>query len=188
VTTNEVQSVVGALDGTVGSHRLRGLANLVAGLALAAVFIFGVTAGVGSIWSAVTGHATNSVVAAPASAASTPAAVQIKLSVNPPPLGGVKGSDGQVNDAFVPGTLSMKVGTTYDITIYNYDVQSHSWMAPALNVDAIAPAGTASSPSVTHFTITPKSAGNFQWFCALPCDKWAMATNGFMRGFVVVKA
>lgn len=185
---NEVQSAVGTLDGTVGSHRLRGLATLFGGLALAAVFIFAVTAGVGAIWTAVTGHVTNMVVAAPAGAASTPAAVQVKLSVNPPPLGGVKGPDGQVYDAIVPATFTMKVGTTYEVTIYNYDIQSHSWMDPALNVDAIAPAGTASSPSVTHFTITPKSAGTFQWFCALPCDKWAMATNGFMRGFVVVKA
>ncbi len=173
-----------------GSHRLRGLATLVTGVVFVAAVVFAITAGVGAIWHKVTATPVTS--AAPAASTATPAAdptaVQIKLAVNPPPLGGVKGPDGLVHDAFVPGSFTMTVGTTYDVTIYNYDTQSHSWMSPSLNVDAVAPAGSASSPSVTHFTITPKSAGTFQWFCALPCDKWAMAHNGFMRGFVTVKA
>jgi hypothetical protein len=170
------------------SHRARGLVTLVAGIVLVAAVVFAITAGAGAIWHKVTGTMLSPVASAATAPASAKSAVQVKLEINPPPLGGVKGPDGLVNDAFVPGTFTMTVGTTYDVTIYNYDVQSHSWMAPDLNVTAVAPAGSPSSPSITHFTITPKKAGTIQWFCPLPCDKWAMAHNGFMRGFVTVKA
>jgi len=172
----------------ITSLRLRGLLTLVVAVAFVAVVVFAITAGAGAVWHKVMGTTPApgaSVAAAPAPAASV---VQVKLAINPPPLDGVKGSDNQVHDAFVPGNLSMTVGTTYDVTIYNYDGQSHSWMAPDLNVSVVAPKGTDSSPSITHVTITPKKAGTFQWFCALPCDKWAMATNGYMRGYVTVKA
>ncbi len=174
-------------SGTGQSHRLRGLVTLVAGIVLAAAVVFAITAGTGAIWHKVTGTTS-----APTASATvgTPAAsvVQVKLEINAPPLGGVKGSDGLIHDAFVPGTFTMKVGTTYDVTIYNYDTQSHSWMAPDFNVSAVAPAGSATSPTITHFTIKPTKAGTFQWFCPLPCDKWAMAHNGYMRGYVTVVA
>ena len=170
------------------SHRVRGLVTLVAGIVVVASVVFAITAGAGAIWHKVT--ASTPVASVPASAvvpATTSTAIQVKLEVNPPPLGGVKGPDGLVHDAFVPATFTMTVGATYDVTIYNYDTQSHSWMSPDLNVSAVAPAGSPSSPSITHFTIKPTKAGTIQWFCALPCDKWAMAQNGFMRGYVTVK-
>jgi hypothetical protein len=167
------------------SHRVRGLATLLAGAVFAAAVVFAITAGAGAIWHKVTSTASVATASAPAAAPAT-SAVAVKLEINAPPLGGVKGPDGVVYDAFVPAAFTMKVGVTYDVTIYNYDTQSHSWMAPDLNVDAIAPAGSASSPSVTHFVIKPTKAGTFQWFCALPCDKWAMAHNGYMRGYVTV--
>ncbi len=181
-------AVVNQGSSDTASHRLRGLATLVAVIVLVAAAVFAITAGAGAIWHKVTATPTSPAASSAAVPVSATDAVQVKLEVNPPPLGGVKGSDGLVHDAFVPATFTMTVGTTYDVTIYNYDTQSHSWMSPSLNVDAVAPAGSATSPSVTHFTITPKTAGTFQWFCALPCDKWAMAHNGFMRGFVTVKA
>ena len=182
-------TVVSRGNGGAETHRVRGLVTLVAGIVIVAAVVFAITAGAGAIWHKVTGTtpapgaSTSAVV--PASASN---AVQVKLEINPPPLGGVKGPDGLVHDAFVPGTFTMTVGKTYDVTIYNYDVQSHSWMSPDLNVSAVAPAGTASSPSITHFTIKPTKPGTIQWFCALPCDKWAMAHNGFMRGYVTVVA
>ncbi|MGC8510816.1 MAG: cupredoxin domain-containing protein [Acidimicrobiales bacterium] len=159
-----------------------------AGIVLAAAVVFGLTAGVGAIWSAVTRGPSVSLAASSAPVASAPAAVQVKLAVDPPPLGGVKGSNGIVDEAYVPGTFTMQAGTTYDVTVLNYSTQGHTWTAPSLNVNAVVPVGSPSSPSVTHFTITPKKAGTYQWFCAVPCDKWSMAHNGFMRGFVVVKA
>ncbi len=169
------------------SHRLRGLVNLVVGLVLAAAVIFGLTAGAGAIWSAVTrtpGPST-SVSAAPGAA---PAAVSLTMTIDPPPTGGVKGSNGVIDEAYVPGNLTMKVGTTYDVTILNYSKNGHTWTLPNLSVNAVVPVGSPSSPSVTHFTVKPTKAGTYQWFCAVPCEKWSMATNGFMRGYVVVKA
>ena len=170
-------------------RRLRGLVNLVLATIYVAAVVFALAAGVGWIWHRVTGPTSaTSAVAPAASTPSTPSAVTLKMSINPPPLGGVKGQGGTVDDAFVPGTLSMKVGTTYDVVLYNYDPHAHTWTLPNFNVNADTPAGTASSPSITHFTITPKSKGTFQWFCALPCDKWSMATNGYMRGYLKVTA
>ena len=182
-------TVVGRGTGAGETHRVRGLVNLVAGIVIVAAVVFALTAGAGAIWHKVTGTSpapgATASAAAPATASS---AVAVKLEINPPPVGGVKGAGGVVMDAFVPSTFTMTVGQTYDITMYNYDTQSHSWMSPDLNVSVVAPAGSASSPSVTHFTLKPTKAGQVQWFCALPCDKTAMATNGFMRGYVTVKA
>ncbi|MGC8499196.1 MAG: hypothetical protein ACP5OV_06850 [Acidimicrobiales bacterium] len=170
-------------------RRLRGLVNLVLATIYVAAVVFALAAGVGWIWHRVTGPTSTTSAAAPVpTSSSTPSAVTLKMSINPPPLGGVKGQGGLIHDAFVPGMLTMKAGTTYDVVIYNYDPHAHTWTLPNFNINANAPAGSASSPSVTHFTITPKSKGTFQWFCALPCDKWSMATNGYMRGYLKVIA
>ncbi|NNN09423.1 MAG: hypothetical protein HKL85_09560 [Acidimicrobiaceae bacterium] len=174
-------------SGTSQSHRVRGLVTLMAGIVLVAAAVFAITAGTGAIWHKVTSTVTAATASAPVST-SAANVVQVKLEINAPPLGGLKGPDGLIHDAFVPGTFTMKVGVTYDVTIYNYDTQSHSWMSPDLNVSAVEPAGSASSPTITHFVIKPTKAGTFQWFCALPCDKWAMAHNGYMRGYVTVIA
>jgi hypothetical protein len=34
----------------------------------------------------------------------------------------------------------------------------------------------------------PSQAGSYQWFCALPCDPWAMSHDGYMRGHITVTA
>ena len=175
-------------SGELESHRLRGLLTLVAGIALVITVVFALTAGVGAIWHKVTASAPVAAPRTSVASSSGSSAVPVKLDVNPAPLGGVKGPDGLVHDAFVPASVSMTKGTKYDVTIYNYDTQSHAWMLPTFNIDVMVPAGSASAPSVTHFTLTPKSAGTFQWFCPLPCDKWAMANNGFMRGYLTVKS
>lgn len=170
-------------------HLLAGASTLFTALLLLAGALFGLTAGVGAIWTAVTGSGTASAVAAPASgAAAAPAAVQIKLAVNPPPLGGVKGPDGQVHDAFVPASFTMKVGTTYDVTVVNYDTMPHTWTAPGLGVNAQIKAGTGAGPTTTTFTIRPTKAGTYSWQCETPCDPWAMVHNGYMRGSVTVEA
>ncbi len=170
-------------------RRVRGLVTLLLATVYIAAVVFALAAGVGWVWHRVTGPTSSVSAVAPAvTTPSAPAAVTLKVSINPPPLGGVKGQGGAIDDAFVPGLLTMKVGTTYDVAIYNYDPHAHTWTLPELNINADTPAGSTSSPSVTHFTITPKSKGTFQWFCALPCDKWSMATNGYMRGYLKVTA
>jgi plastocyanin len=155
-------------------HLLAGASTLFTALLLFAGAVFGLTAGVGAVWTAVTGSGTASAVAAPASgAAAAPAAVQIKLAVH---------------DAFVPATFTMKVGTTYDVTVVNYDTMPHTWTAPGLGVNAQIKAGTGSGPATTTFTVRPTKAGTYNWQCETPCDPWAMVHNGYMRGSVTVEA
>ncbi len=126
---------------------------------------------------------------APAAGAAPAGAVQdVSLVVDPPPLGGRKGPDGHVYDAFVPATFSMKVGVTAKVTVLNYDTLPHTWTSPGLGVNTMVPAGSSTSPSRTTFTIHPTKAGTFSWYCATPCDSFAMKTNGFMRGTVTVTA
>jgi plastocyanin len=182
-------------------HCVAGLMALLAGVALFAAVIFGLTAGVGAIWRAVAGGGGSSLAAtpsmpgmAPASGgaagrgAGSPSVQRISLVVDPPPLWGVRGPDGQVHDAFVPASFTMRVGTTVVVTVRNYDAMPHTWTAPGLGVNAMVPAGSESHPSVVTFTIHPKRAGTYAWYCETPCDPWAMAHWGYMRGHVTVVA
>ncbi len=181
--------------GEAGGGRLgRGILTLVLAVLVGSGLLFGLTAGVGAIWHVVT---TTGPVQSPsrstpsASKSAMPsmsAAIQVRLSVNPPPLGGVKGPNGQVYDAFVPASFTMKANKTYSVTVLNYDTAPHTWTSPSLGVNALISPGSPSSPSHTTFTIHPKAAGVFVWFCATPCDSWAMSHNGFMRGQVTVVA
>lgn len=208
-----------------GHHAGAGVATLLAGIVLAAAVLFGLTAGVGAIWTAVTQTATPAATApsslrqpsrgasmpgmssrtgtpsgtaisrgqpgaggSAGSGGSAPATQKVNLVVDPPPLGGVKGPDGNVHDAFVPPTFTMKVGETVQVTVLNYDAMPHTWTSPALGVNAMVPTGSSSSPSRTTFTIHPTKAGTFVWYCATPCDPWSMKHDGFMRGDVTVVA
>jgi plastocyanin len=185
-------------------HVAAGLLTLLAAVVLGAGVVFGMTAGVGAIWTSVTssgggaagGAPIQAAPAAPASAspgAEAPSAAastvhKVTLSVNPQPLGGVKAPDGKVHDAFVPAAFTMKVGQTYKVTVLNYDDMPHTWTSDSLGVNVNISPGTDSSPSRTTFTIHPTKAGSFLWYCATPCDSWAMAHDGYMRGHVTVVA
>jgi plastocyanin len=99
-----------------------------------------------------------------------------------------RGPDGQWHDAFLPGDFSVKAGATVTVTVWNYD-SAHSFNAPELGINATLKGGTLKSPHETTFTFkAPSKPGSYQWFCALPCDPWAMAHDGYMRGFVKVTA
>lgn len=126
----------------------------------------------------------NGTSSAPASV--PPNAQRVQLVVNPQPLGGVKNPAGAVVDGFVPATFRMRVGVPVAVTVLNYDDMPHTWTSEALGVDAAIPAGTARSPSTTTFVIDPQAAGTFAWRCTTPCDAWAMAHDGYMRGTVTV--
>lgn len=112
----------------------------------------------------------------------------IRLVVDPLPLGGKRGPDGKVHDAFVPAGFTMKLGATYKVTVLNYDDMPHTWTSPALGVNAWIPTGSKSSPSRTTFVIHPTSTGTFAWYCATPCDSYSMSHDGYMRGHVTVVA
>lgn len=100
-----------------------------------------------------------------------------------------RGSDGNWHDAFCPLTSAYKPRHRVTVTVSNYDDMPHSFTSSSLAVNATIPAGSASAPSKTTFTFTaPSKPGGYEWWCALPCDPWAMAHDGYMRGYVTVRA
>jgi plastocyanin len=102
---------------------------------------------------------------------------------------GKLGPDRKWHDAFLPADFGARAGQTVVVKVINYDTAAHSFNAPSLGVNKVIAAGKDKAPTTTTFTFTaPKTPGNYQWFCALPCDPWAMAHDGYMRGHVTVTA
>ena len=133
------------------------------------------------------GPSTVTVTAANTAPAVAPLAM--KLSVKSDTEHAKKGPDGQWHDAFLPGDFTVKAGQTVTVTVANYDDSAHTFTAPDLGVNARIAGGSATSPKLTTFTFkAPSKPGAYQWFCALPCDPWAMAHDGYMRGHVTVTA
>jgi plastocyanin len=99
------------------------------------------------------------------------------------------GPDGKWHDAFLPANFTVHPGDKVTVTVKNYDGGAHSFTSPSLGLNAIIPAGSMSHPHQTTFTFTaPKKAGRYGWWCAMPCDPWAMSHVGYMRGYVTVAA
>jgi cupredoxin-like protein len=121
-------------------------------------------------------------------ASSTASEVEaVKLVVKSDEEHGKMGSDGNWHDAYLPGDFSVKAGATVKVTVYNYDEAEHTFTAPGLEANATIAAGSESKPAVSTFIFhAPQKAGRYEWFCALPCDPWAMSHDGFMRGYVSV--
>jgi plastocyanin len=115
------------------------------------------------------------------------AAENVKLVVKSDEEHGKMGSDGNWHDAYLPADFSVKPGATVKVTVYNYDDAEHTFTSPELGTNATIAAGSEQSPSETTFTFTaPAKKGRFLWYCTMPCDPWAMAHVGFMRGYVTV--
>lgn len=111
----------------------------------------------------------------------------VKMVVKSDEEHGKMGSDGNWHDAFLPADLSVRAGSMVRVTVYNYDDMEHSFTAPGLGTNATIAAGSEAKPAKTTFTFrAPQKAGRYEWFCALPCDPWAMSHDGFMRGYVSV--
>ncbi len=187
-------------------HPLAGLALLV-GLALfAAGVVFGVTAGVGAIWSSVT-----SIPASASASASAAGSSGASVAGGTAGAAGASGAGGTAasgaastvsvvirnvptpegpEPAFVgpsgvgSATLfTAKVGTTLKVTVKNENSMPHTFTSPTLNLSVtIAPDAT------TTFTVTAKTAGTFSYWCNIPCGGWVMSHNGYMRGDVTVVA
>ncbi len=116
-------------------------------------------------------------------------AENIKLAIKTDEEHGKKGSDGKWHDAFLPADFSVKAGSTVHVTVYNYDDMPHSFNSAELGANATISAGSEEKASKTTFTFTaPQKTGKYDWYCALPCDPWAMAHDGFMKGYVTVVA
>ena len=116
-----------------------------------------------------------------------PSGESVKLTIKSDEEEGKKGSDGNWHDAFLPADFSVGVGETVRVTVYNYDDMPHSFTAAQLGANVTIPGGSEDKPSVTTFTFkAPQKAGSYEWYCAIPCDPWAMSHDGFMRGHVTV--
>lgn len=95
--------------------------------------------------------------------------------------------DGKYHTATLPANLSVEVGDRVTVTVLNYDPSPHTFTAPALNVNAVIPGGSAGSPSKTTFTFAaPAKAGRYLWYCSVPCDPYSMTHVGYMKGYVAV--
>lgn len=102
-----------------------------------------------------------------------PSSVSVKI------VGGdKKGSDGKMHDTVAPADFTVRVGRPLSLRIDNTDDAPHSITAPTAGVNIIA------QPGVHTYVLTVDKAGRFRWFCALPCDNWAMATPEFMGGYI----
>jgi plastocyanin len=125
----------------------------------------------------------------PAAPAARPQAV--KLVIKSDTEHGKKGPDGKWHDAFLPANFKVHAGATVTVTVYNYDESPHSFTSSALSssqlINQTISAGSAKAPSKTTFTFqAPSTAGKYSWWCAMPCDPYAMAHVGYMRGYVTV--
>ncbi len=118
---------------------------------------------------------------------SSPAVENVSLVVKTDEEHAKKGPEGKWHDAYLPADFSVKAGATVHVTVSNYDEAPHSFNAPDLGTNAMVAPGSASKPTKTTFTFhAPKKAGHYAWFCAMPCDPWAMAQSGYMKGYVTV--
>ncbi len=116
------------------------------------------------------------------------ASATVTLKVDPPPLGGTYGSDGQIHDDFSPAYFAVPVGKTIHVTVLNYDTMWHTFTSPVLGLNVWIPPGGA-HPSKVTFSFTAPHTGNFWWLCDVPCDSYAMLTGGYMQGEIhAVKA
>lgn len=115
-------------------------------------------------------------------------AVSVKLVVKSDTERAMKGPDGKYHDAVMPADFTIHSGDRVRVTVYNYDDMPHSWTSTDLGVNQTIPAGSETAPSKTTFMFTAPSTGKYEWWCAMPCDPYAMATDGLMRGYVTVAA
>ena len=185
--------------------------HLIAPAAITAVIgVGGILAGCGSQASA--GAAGGGSTAG--AGATTPAAAtrRLTITIKSDEQHAKKGSDGQYHDAFLPADFTVKPGQRVVVRFRNFDDMPHSFTSPGLpaggaipkgdlaiqpglttmpaaglGLDAIVPGGTDAAPGTATVAFTaPAKTGRYFWFCKLPCDPWAMAHDGFMRGFVKV--
>jgi plastocyanin len=98
-----------------------------------------------------------------------------------------RGPEGTWHDAFLPADFTVQPGATVKVTFLNYDEGEHSFTSMPLGLNVKIPAGSAGHPKATSFTFrAPDHRGTYPWWCAMPCDPWAMSHVGYMRGYVRV--
>lgn len=113
---------------------------------------------------------------------------------------GKLGPDGAKHDLFQAlDDQPLVVGQQVTISIDNTDDGQHTMTAPELGLNILVPGKKDGQDGVATYTFTPTKAGNFRWFCAIPCDSdnnyWDMQASvdgpdqsGFMAGAFTVNA
>lgn len=100
-------------------------------------------------------------------------------------------SDGKLHDSYSPANFSVQAGIPVKVTVYNYDSGSHSLTSSALGLNEVFKgAAKQGDPSVTTFTFTPATTGQFTWKCVIPCDggvtSYSMTHQDYMTGDITV--
>lgn len=127
--------------------------------------------------------------AAGATAASTGEPQSVTMTFKADDQHAKKGPDGQWHDAALPAIYSVQSGAVITLTLVNDDSSPHSFTSPTLGVDQVVPGGSPNKPGQATVKFTaPTKAGQYEWWCKFPCDPWAMTHNGYMRGYLTVKA
>ena len=110
-------------------------------------------------------------------AALPPVAKMVALSVIP---GYKAGPEGEKHDAYTVTELAVRAGQPQELRIDNTDDVPHTITAPEAGINIVVRPGTHT------YTLLVKQPGRFLWFCALPCDEWAMQHPGYMSGYITV--
>ncbi len=109
-------------------------------------------------------------------------------------------ADKLLHDAFAPTNITVYFGQTVNLTIVNFDQSPHSFTSKGypntLGVDVlISGASGIGWPTTTHVQFKPSAVGVYKWWCAIPCDDYAMAASmhppglpGYMGGYMIVIA
>ncbi len=135
----------------------------------------------------------NATMASSATPATAARAEAVKLTIKSDDEHGRRGPDGKWHDAYLPANFAVHAGDKVTVTVYNYDTGSHTFTSSTLSaggvINEMIPAGSEKAPHQTTFTFTaPSQPGRYLWWCAMPCDPWAMEHIGYMRGYVTVVA
>jgi plastocyanin len=115
--------------------------------------------------------------AAAQAAALPPVAKVVALSVVPE---GKRGPEGEKHDEFTVTEFAVRAGQPQALKIDNTDSVPHSITAPEAGVNIVLTPGTHT------YTLLVKHPGSYRWFCAFPCDEWAMQHPGYMAGSISV--
>jgi hypothetical protein len=90
------------------------------------------------------------------------------------------GPEGEKHDAFTTTEFAVHAGQPQKLRIDNTDSVPHSITAPEAGINIVV------KPGSHTYTLLAKQPGRFLWFCAFPCDEWAMQHPGYMSGYITV--
>lgn len=98
-----------------------------------------------------------------------------------------KWTDHKIHALASNADFSVKAGEKVNLKLTNTDGDmTHSFTAPKLGIDIKLPPAKDGKPYIKTVIFTAPAAGTLEWYCSVPCDPKAMATDGMMRGIITV--